>query len=391
MYYAVLTGAADSSGAEGQLLLGANAPAVRVAGRADPRHRAGEPARSATRSRLARIRADRADRRRFEDAVAMRGGELVASAQPTQQVLDTRAESTALAVYAQDRAAWGRVEVVAGARVEAVSTRLADRLGETVVDDGYAVVIPGGGVQVALTPTLAALAGVHRGFSPVAPGSAATPESSVNYEAGLRWRGARLAVDAIGFFSDYANLKGTCTFSTGCSAGQEGDEFDGGAVYVWGAELQAALELPLPRVRGVDATMPIELAYTYTGSSFRRAFASEFAGWDDVEVGDELPYLPAHQAMLSAAVVTARTDVGLAARYRSGSRDVAGAGPPPDDEAVEAWLAFDASVHVRPTAWAELYATASNLLDTRSLASRRPFGARPTAPRQLVVGYKGRF
>ena len=36
------------------------------------------------------------------------------------------------------------------------------------------------------------LAGVHRGFVPVAPsaGAGVRPESSINYEAGARWRDA---------------------------------------------------------------------------------------------------------------------------------------------------------------------------------------------------------
>ena len=108
-------------------------------------------------------------------------------------------------------------------------------------------------------------------------------------------------------------------------------------------------------------------------------------------VGDELPYLPAHQGSLAATAVAPRWEVGVAARYRSEVRDVAGAGPIIEAERGDALLTVDASAHVRVRPWAELYLTASNLLDERVVAARRPYGARPNAPRHIVVGYKGRF
>jgi Fe(3+) dicitrate transport protein len=52
---------------------------------------------------------------------------------------------------------------------------------------------------------------------------------------------------------------------------------------------------------------------------------------------------------------------------------------------------IDLSAHVRLKAWAELYATCSNLLDEQVIISRRPYGARPNPPRMFAVGYKARF
>ena len=54
-------------------------------------------------------------------------------------------------------------------------------------------------------------------FMPVAPsaGAGVKPESSVNYEAGVRWRDARINADVIGFVSDYSYLKGSCTLASG--------------------------------------------------------------------------------------------------------------------------------------------------------------------------------
>jgi len=160
-------------------------------------------------------------------------------------------------------------------------------------------------------------------------------------------------------------------------------------VLVWGAEVQAGGEIPLTR-RGA-LTLPLTLAYTLTNAAFQSSFASEFAGWGAVAKGDELPYLPRHQISLSAAVKQRRWELGATTRWRSESRDVAGSGPIPTSERAEALLTIDLTAHARLHAYAELYASCSNLLDEQVIISRRPYGARPNAPRLVSLGYKARF
>jgi Fe(3+) dicitrate transport protein len=43
------------------------------------------------------------------------------------------------------------------------------------------------------------------------------------------------------------------------------------------------------------------------------------------------------------------------------------------------------------TSHSQLYAKIDNIFDVAKISSRRPFGARPTKPRQFQVGYKYRF
>ena len=45
-----------------------------------------------------------------------------------------------------------------------------------------------------------------------------------------------------------------------------------------------------------------------------------------------------------------------------------------------------AALHVGPRA--EVYVTGTNLLNNQAMVSWRPFGARPTAPRQVMVGLR---
>jgi Fe(3+) dicitrate transport protein len=392
LYYALLTGAVDTSGSGEELIVGTNdrtfvSQGVQATVGADahvgPTYHAIDAG--------VRLHVDRADRRRREDTIAIRDGAPVATDRATMTTLDSRAETLAVAAHGRDQVRWGRFELTAGTRVEAIATSYDDRMAPAGHSDGYAVVIPGGGVVVDLTGDLALLAGVHRGFVPSSPTAAGTrPESSVNWEAGARWRSDRISADLIGFFSDYTNLKGTCTFSSGCLASQEGDEFDGGRVHVWGLEAQAAADVPL----GGRLRAPVQAAYTLTRSSFQTAFTSDFAGWGDVMVGDELPYQPVHQLSAAASLAPAhgdRWEIGGGARYHGAMRDAAGQGEIPAAERTDALVTIDLHAHWRPRRWAELYATCDNLLDDQTIVSRRPFGARPNAPRTVIVGYKARF
>ncbi|MCW5807023.1 MAG: TonB-dependent receptor, partial [Deltaproteobacteria bacterium] len=392
IFYQILTGQADSSSPEEQLILGTN----------DRRFTSQGIQTTFTAERTTgslahqidvgvRVHFDRADRRRFEDAYDMMAGSLVRTARPQALVLDSRAETIALAPYAQDTVRWKNLEVTGGLRVELIDYRFQNQMNLAVAGGNYAVVIPGGGVQYHATRDLTFLAGVHRGFVPVAPTAAAevNPESSVSYEAGMRYRHARWSLDAIGFYSDYANLKGSCSLASGCTETQEGQEFNGGAARVWGAEAQFAAEPVLDRRRKV--TLPLAAAYTLTQSEFLSDFDSEFAGWGRVKAGYELPYLPHHQLSVTTAVKTPRFELGAMARYRGESRDVAGEGDIATGVLAQALFTIDLTAHARLHDLAELYATCSNLLDEQVIISRRPYGARPNPPRMIALGYKARF
>jgi Fe(3+) dicitrate transport protein len=390
VYYEILTGQADSTAPEEALILGTN----------DRRFTSQGVQSTLSLDRAVgglahhldaglRLHFDRADRRRFEDGYDMIGGVLVRNARPRELVLDSRADTLAVAAFADDTVRWNRLELSAGLRLELIGYQFDNQMALSQQEASYAVVIPGGGAQYHATDELTVLAGVYRGFVPVAPSAAADvrPESSINYEAGARWHGAHIAADLIGFFSDYANLKGSCSLANGCTEAQDGEEFNGGAVHVLGLEAQLGGELPL---RG-PLSLPVSAAYTLTQSSFQTSFSSELAGWGDITKGDALPYLPAHQVAVSAAVKAPHWEIGATTRWRAASRDVAGHGPIPEAVRADALFTIDLTSHVHLHDYAELYATCSNLLDEQVIVSRRPYGARPNPPRMIALGYKARF
>ncbi|MDX2086617.1 MAG: TonB-dependent receptor [Kofleriaceae bacterium] len=392
LYYAILTGQVDSSSPEDQLILGTNDRSFTSQG--IQTNLATEQTTGSVMHHVnagVRIHFDRADRARFEDRYDMRGGNLVRTEVARATVLDTRAETIAMATYAEDKVRYKRLEITAGLRLELIDYRFADWLTDEQRDGNYAVVIPGGGAEYHVTDNLSVLAGIHRGFVPVAPSAGADvrPESSINVEGGGRWRGGLGELTVLGFYSDYSNLKGSCTLASGCTEAMEGQEYNGGQVHVWGAEVQAGGELPLHARKKL--TLPVNAAYTLTRSAFQHSFASEFAGWGNVMMGDELPYLPHHQVSVSASVKHPTWEMGATARYRGESRDVAGQGEIPANVLAEALFTIDLNAHARLAPWAELYATCSNLLDEQVIVSRRPYGARPNPPRLITVGYKARF
>jgi Fe(3+) dicitrate transport protein len=390
IYYAVLTGVADSSSPEDELIRGINDRAFVSQGVQSfltaERH-LGDTFHQLDAG--VRLHRDRAHRRRYEDVYRMSSGALVRTERPRALALDSIATTMALALHAQDQVRWRRFELTAGTRVEVIHFDFDDQLGGMQGAGTYAVPIPGGGVQWHATEDVTLLAGVHRGFVPSAPSAASdtSPESSINYEAGARWHSARVAADVIGFVSDYSNLKGTCTLSAGCDPNHLDDEYDGGRVLVGGLEAQLGLDLDL----GDGVRLPITGAYTYTRSRFETAFMSDFAGWGEVAIGDELPYQPRHQLSIGATAAAPRWEIGALASWHGASRDVPGQGAIVDDEHIDALFTLDTTMHLRFARAAELYLTCDNVLDAQVIVSRRPYGVRPNAPRLFTLGYKARF
>jgi Fe(3+) dicitrate transport protein len=256
-------------------------------------------------------------------------------------------------------------------------------------DETNGVLIPGAGAFYEVGPWLGLLAGVHRGFVPVAPGHGdrASPEESINYEAGARLAHGRATGELIGFFNDYSNLGGVCTLAIGCPDGQVDTEFDGGRARVYGIEAAARAEPGL----GGWLWFPLSAAYTHTRSAFRTSFSSDNPEWGDVRTGFELPYLPRHQLAATVAARTRLFELSASARYTGAMRDVAGEGPLEPAASTEAATVIDLAGHVFAGAWGEAYLTVRNATDESHVAARRPFGARSGIPRLFIVGYKNRF
>ena len=384
LFYNVLTGQADSDpNFEGDdLRIGTNDRQFRSSG-VQARQNWAFSGRGEHRLEVGtRLHNDRVQRLHDEFAFEVADGQLVRNALPGTITADNTGRTVALAAWVRDEATFGKWTIAPGVRVEQIWTEFSDRRANLIRDDHYAVLLPGLGINYALTEQLSLLAGVHRGFSPatVGPSEDLEPEKAINYEAGGRLWTSVGAFEAIGFYNDYSNLTAACTFSSG---GAELDtQTNAGKAEIFGIETGYQHVLPLP----FGLLMPVALTYTYTSAEFREAFVSADPQFGAVDAGFELPYIPEHRANLRVGMEGARWSTSASVTYQSRMRDVAGSGAIPGDTGSDAFTVVDLSGRWDlQSAWA-LTARVDNLLDREYVVSRRPFGARPGRPVAAQVG-----
>lgn len=341
-----------------------------------------------------RLHEDEIDRDHTEEGFLMRDGDPVPDGGGDQPLLFNEGSAQAISAFVQDEIRFDRLTLTAGLRGEHIEYDSRPQLptGERQKNDN-SVLLPAVGAFYQLTPQWGLLAGVHRGFVPTGPGQADSldPEESINYEAGFRYRGARTSAEVIGFFTDYRNLKGACTFSTGCIA-NKGEAFSGGEVDVYGLEVLVGHEWSAG-----DWRFPLSLAYSFTQTEFRSSFESDFPLWNEVEAGDELPYMPEHRLTLSLGVARPLWDLTVTTRYVDDQLEQAGRAGVDDGDGplagavVDGHAVMDVVGRYRPGGRHSFYGKVGNLLDEDYLISRRPFGARPGRPLSLQAGYKYLF
>jgi len=323
---------------------------------------------------------------------------LVTDGLPEVQTALNRASATALAVYVADELRLGALTLVPGLRSEVIGGEFVDeKAGGPAKVSQQLALLPGLGVAFALHDSVSLLGGVHRGFSPVAPGQTGDvrPEESTNAELGVRFDVARalgLSGEVVGYFSHYDNIVGECTFSAGC-VDDTGQQQNGGAAAVWGGEVAVRHALPLQVWRDTDG-LRLEGTFTFTQARFLTDFVSSHPLFGAVAANDEMAYVPALQGALVGAVTLGAVDAGLSVGLISAMRDVPGQAAWSEATAHEwtdAQAIVDATVSVEVVAGWRIATRVDNVLDQRAIVSRRPFGARPGKPRAILVSLEADF
>lgn len=391
LFYGVLTGRTDGTSDDETLLIGPNARSfvsqgiqttARVTARTGPLSHKLEYGY--------RFHYDSSDRRHSQSGYVMTAGRAVSDGRAEDVTLDAFASTHAVSLHAADAVTWGNLTVTPGARVELLSSRFEDRLSGRTTSATHAIVLPGAGAFYGLTRDFGLLAGVYRGFSPPPPGvskKVVAPEDSVNTELGARYLGPRGRLELIGFYNAYQNLTDICTFSNGCTNADLDRQFAAGRARIFGLEAFVERETSIGR----GFVVPARAAYTYTQAEFLNRFTSEDPIFGDVVPGDRLPYVPAHQITASLGLERANVfGVNAAVLYASRMRERPGQGSldEPGAPATDATFSLDVSGNVRLWRSLTLYTNARNLTDNRSIVARRPFGARPSAPRWVQVGLR---
>lgn len=386
VFLGILRGSEDGVTADQQLMIGTNDRTFHNFGLQSTARHQGWLGSVESRLELGlRLNGNLVRRLHTEHPYEMRDGALVRIDGRTETQVDSLTVAQALAAHVHEDLRFGRLHVLPGMRLEVVRS-WAGAPGEGPVDPRWQVVpLPGLSSSLELTSWLDVFAGAHRGFSPSAPGSppGTLPESAWSYEAGLRATGPDTHVEAVGFVSDYANITGQCTLSGGCDPSRLDQQFNGGRAWVRG--LEAVLD---QRVWLGELALRGELSYTWTDARFRTGFISGFPQFGVVEQGDLLPYVPAHQTQARLALEHRRFDLSVAANHRSGLHDRAEQQVAP---AIPAALLIDAAATVHIGEQLDAYAHVTNAAGAVVLESWRPYGARPAAPRQVMLGLRARL
>ena len=303
-----------------------------------------------------------------------------------------RAEAVAL--FVQDAIEFGRWTLTPGLRFEDIeqsrvryeirsgrtddpASRSADNLRGTR-SNATRVLLPGFGAVVRVGSATTLVAGVHKGFSAPTNAVDVDAEEALNYELGVRLDNGRVRLEAMGFLSDYDNMLGVCTSSSGVDC-EVGDAFNGDAATVRGLELLATANLAPAEAR---FTAPVEVAYTWMQAEFDTDIAdTDFFG--DVRAGDPLPYIPAHQLSATLGVAKGRWSAHAALNYVDAVcvRASCGAFEQTDDS-----ITVDAALRLAFRTDASLFLRVDNIADAQDIVGRHPYGARPNKSRTAVLG-----
>jgi len=346
-----------------------------------------------------RLHEDEEDRLQREDGFRMEDSALVVTSLGEPGSQSNRVSSADVRSFFVDtefRA--GNWILTPGARFEEIDlTRLdfstsdptREQVPSRVRTNSVSVLIPGMGALYRLNDQWRVLAGVHKGYNPPSPGSSASEESSLNVEVGARFNGEDLSFESIYFVNDYDNLVGTVTASTG---GDDaiGAQFDGGKVTVRGLELNASYALA--NLGGSNIDMPFGFQYTWTAEAeFHNAFESGFDPWADIDVGDELPYVPEHQLRATVGIERQKIAANFAMNYVGKMRTVAGQGSFKPEETIDSHVVWDLMARWQFTDSLSTYVKVDNLFDEVYVAAQRPAGLRPGLDRTAYIGLSFRL
>ena len=342
-----------------------------------------------------RFHRDQEDRFQWEDAFQMQGSTMVLTTLGEPGSQSNRVSSAdALAFFVQDEVELGRLVVTPGVRFEHIDFARTDYASDDparreptrVRENRVNAWIPGIGFSYRAAPALNLFWGVHKGFGPQGPGAAEATrsESSVNYEFGGRWRNSGLAAQASAFYSDYTNILGRATLAT--AEDGTGEAYNGGDAAVAGVEV--SVDYDFAWGRDWAGRVPLRIAYTHTRAEFRSSFDSDYGPWGEVEIGDRLPYLPAHQMSGSIGYDHPRWSVTLSTMASGAMRTRAGRGPIPEGEGTDSYVVFNLAGELQLDRRGTVFAGVQNLSDERYSVARRPAGLRPGLPRTLVAGLR---
>jgi Fe(3+) dicitrate transport protein len=304
-------------------------------------------------------------------------------------------EAQATALFVHDRIEWRDWVFTPGFRYEDIDqarTRWETRLGRTsdpssrvdtnirdTRDNQTDVLLPGVGVLYNVNDNIDVFGGVHRGFTAPSNAPNVDEEKSVNFEMGLRASAGRMFADLTMFVTDYDNLLGVCTASSGVDC-EVGDAFNGDAATIKGLEFALTHDFS----SSPGTAIPFSLSYTYMDATFDSDIAdTDFFG--DVTTGDPIPYIPEHKLNALIGIEKNRWSGYLSAVFIDetcvrASCDVF--------ELTDDVLIVDISAQYSVNDRLTLFGRVENVGGEEALLGRQPYGARPNKATTTSLGVR---
>lgn len=323
----------------------------------------------------------------------MQSGQLVSDTSRPQEnstlnIGESKASTLALSYENQ----WGPLLTQAVGRYEDINYHFENKLTSEALNNNEKVFAPGLGFFYQAFRSWGLLMGVNKSYSPQGPGQPTSirPGQSTNYEAGLRHTGhPNFGMELIGFYSQYSNLLGLCTFASGCAVGQLGKANNGGASHILGVEFLLKHNFSLRQWK-----FPVLFNGTYTKAEFQNEFVTEFPEWNGnsgpgtVRVGDPVPYIPDWQSQLSIGVEKGRWSNYLSFHYMGSMADQA---VYEGRRVIRPRMVVGLSASYQALKNLKLRLRIDNVTNEKYAVSRRPFGLRPGRPLLAMAGLQYDF
>lgn len=363
----------------------------------------------------ARYHQDQADRYATQSTYAMTKGLMVQTNAGVRGNNENQIRSAkSIATYLQYDINYKALTITPGIRYESIQFELQNygnadfgRQGTALktASNDFSVVLPGVGINYALTTVSNIFGGVHKGFSP--PGTPTTNsteqakvETAINYELGYRFIKSNFNMQVAGFRNNYANILGSDNMSSGGLG--TGNMFNAGNAVTQGVELSAEYNV-LSAFNTVTTTrLPIVIAYTYTDARFKETFNNAGGDWGSGEVkkGDLIPFITPHLFTGSIGIENAKYNVTLTSRFVSKTRTK----PGQEEEIIPAnnvmytdvntidrnWV-FDLSGNYTLNKNITLFSTVNNLFNNKYIVANLPQGYRPGMPFAINVGVRAQL
>jgi len=345
----------------------------------------------------ARIHQDQVDRFQWVDKYRMDDGYMKMTTKGIPGTESNKIETAnAFATYVQVKSKFKNLTVIPGLRYENIFFNSRDygnddieRVGTeiNISSNSTEVLIPGIGLDYKFNGTVSSFIGVHKGFSPPGSKEGTLPESSINYELGVRVNKRALSGQAVVFMNDYSNLLGSDLAAAG--GGGTAGQFNGGEVLAKGLETMFSYNL-LTKIN-TSYRFPFTVVYTYTDAVFTNDFESDFDAWGDVNAGDHLPYIAANQFAIQLGIENKYFEFNFSGKYVDEMRTIAGKGQMLQDKKTDSQMVLDFSGNYKISDHVTLSASVTNLTNDVNVVARRPAGLRPGMPRAFNVGIKTKF